>query len=339
MSTQTGVGVSHIRNPVKATEEAVASAMSEAGLDEAPDLVMMFATTSYEQQTLVDAVRTLTNDAILVGCSGPGIIAKGIGDEGPFSLIVGVREAGNDTYSPVDESSEMFVGLGAMARMASSAINNIIRHDELLTSKIHLEERVLERTAEIERSKELLEQAVARQNVFLDNALVGILMMQNSKVAGANKRFCEMFGYEDEGEVLVLESTHFYPTQEAHDQMAKRVFTDMVRGDPIQVEVVLKRKDGSSFWGRIAARFIDTADISKGSIWILSDITDEVKSKEELEKQRSLLDAFVTYSPSVVFIKDREGMYLLTNSVFEELFHLPPVAPLERPTSISTKKR
>ncbi len=87
MSIQAGVGMSHHRNPMVAGQEAAKKALEAAGIDK-PDFVFLFATTSYNQEALLHAVRKATHGAPLCGCSGEGVIAMGEADESNFSVGV-----------------------------------------------------------------------------------------------------------------------------------------------------------------------------------------------------------------------------------------------------------
>lgn len=88
MNTKTGVGVSHHRNPKVAAKEALQKALADGNITNKPDFVFMFATVGYNQQHLVDTIAQLTDNAPLAGCSGEGIIAQKVADEGNFSVVI-----------------------------------------------------------------------------------------------------------------------------------------------------------------------------------------------------------------------------------------------------------
>jgi len=93
MGTQTGVGVSHHRNPRRAGAEAASSALQAAGVAQ-PDFVFVFAAVGYQQAVLLEAVREVTQYAPLCGCSGEGIIVQDKHDESSF--VVGVMVVRSD---------------------------------------------------------------------------------------------------------------------------------------------------------------------------------------------------------------------------------------------------
>ena len=55
---------------------------------------------------------------------------------------------------------------------------------------------------------------------------------------------------------------------------------------------------------------------------VVRDITERRRAEEALREGTMLLQAILDHSPAMVFLKDTEGRYLLTNRRFEQAFHL-----------------
>jgi hypothetical protein len=87
MATKAGVGMSYHHNPNVAGREAAEQALEKAGV-ERPDLVFMFGSMGYDQQSLVRVVRETTGGAPLTGCSAQGTINGDDADESGFSVVV-----------------------------------------------------------------------------------------------------------------------------------------------------------------------------------------------------------------------------------------------------------
>jgi hypothetical protein len=87
MTIKAGVGMSRHHNPNVAGREAAEQALEEAGISK-PDFVFMFASSSYDQHSLVRAVRETTGGAPLSGCSAEGTINGDEADESNFSVVV-----------------------------------------------------------------------------------------------------------------------------------------------------------------------------------------------------------------------------------------------------------
>ena len=87
MATKAGVGMSRHHNPNVAGREAAEQALEKAEVSK-PDFVVMFASTGYDQHSLVRAVRETTGGAPLSGCSVEGTIDGEDTDESNFSVVV-----------------------------------------------------------------------------------------------------------------------------------------------------------------------------------------------------------------------------------------------------------
>lgn len=85
MTTKAGSGFSHKRDPKEAAKEAVTRAMKSAGVSEC-DFIMFFSTVGYDQKALVKAIRKLTKNAQLAGCTGEGVISFDFINETPTAL-------------------------------------------------------------------------------------------------------------------------------------------------------------------------------------------------------------------------------------------------------------
>jgi hypothetical protein len=87
MTTKAGVGTSHDHNPNVAGREAAGQALKKAGIVK-PDFVFMFASISYDQHSLLRAVREATGGAPLTGCSAEGTIDGDEADESNYSVLI-----------------------------------------------------------------------------------------------------------------------------------------------------------------------------------------------------------------------------------------------------------
>lgn len=87
MATSVGVGHSFQKNPVDAGREAARQALEQARIVR-PDFVFVFATVGYNQQLLIQSIREATSNAPLSGCSGEGVITRGVAAETNFAVCV-----------------------------------------------------------------------------------------------------------------------------------------------------------------------------------------------------------------------------------------------------------
>jgi hypothetical protein len=86
MATRAGVGFSTRRDATEAGRAAAGQAVG--AIDGEPDLLLVFATAGYDQPAVVRAAHGVAPRAALSGCSGEGIIAGSVTDEGDRSVGV-----------------------------------------------------------------------------------------------------------------------------------------------------------------------------------------------------------------------------------------------------------
>lgn len=87
MATQAGVGKSTNKKGAEAGREAAQAAMAQLG-GAKPDMVLVFATTGYDQTALLQGVIDVTGEAPLSGCSAEGVITQQGSDESSHAVSV-----------------------------------------------------------------------------------------------------------------------------------------------------------------------------------------------------------------------------------------------------------
>lgn len=134
-------------------------------------------------------------------------------------------------------------------------------------------------------TQDQLQRTLHQEQVILDNALSGILFVKDRKVLRSNQRASEIFGYENIQE-LVGQSTEFmFENHEKFLAVGELAYGSFGQGESYSEEMWLKRRDGSTFWGHIQGRALDTADpIGGGAVWIVSDLT-ERKAMDRMKEE------------------------------------------------------
>ena len=124
---------------------------------------------------------------------------------------------------------------------------------------------------------------------ILDNASLGITFTRKRRFLHCNQRFSEMFGWCSEE--LSRHSTEIlYPSKEAYEELSSRARPILGSGQRLDLEVLMKKRDGSTFWCRVLAKAIDPQDYKKGTIYITEDITERKNAQEALLRARDELE-------------------------------------------------
>lgn len=129
--------------------------------------------------------------------------------------------------------------------------------------------------------KQELADTLLQLRTILDNAQVGIAYLQEGKVNWINRRMEEMFGYKL-AEISEKSPELFYPTQEDYAQIGEQSFSVLSQGKPFEIEHLMKRKNGRTFWCHMRGVAVDTRNIVKGSIWTLMDIDSRKAAEQQL---------------------------------------------------------
>src|SRR5437016_759900 len=153
-----------------------------------------------------------------------------------------------------------------------------------------LEQRVADRTAELEASTVRLRESEESFRAIFENAGIGISVLdQEARMLRANTTMQEMFGYS-EGEALNMAlSALTHPDDVLSDREA---FQDVCAGrlDRYQIEKRYYRQDRQLLWGRFTATSIkDPAGQPQYVIGMLEDITERKRAEEELQRRATEL--------------------------------------------------
>ena len=159
--------------------------------------------------------------------------------------------------------------------------------------------------SDVQRSQRALRKTLLEQQAILENAAVGILFGKDGRIVECNIRCAEMLGYSRE-ELEGAPSGILYPSEADFLKLGREAGPPLAQGLPFKTELVLRRKDGSTFWARLFGRAIDTIHTSEGAVWIVEDINehrvDEQKLRRALIEQKAILD---NASIGILFSKGR----------------------------------
>ena len=129
MTLLASVGKSKNHLPAVAAQEACEGALTNLAEGEAPGLAIVFATTGYDQQELLSAIRNVIGaDVPMTGCSAEGVITTGAGDESSHVLAVMLFHASLgrfDTFSCGNVAEDS----AAAGQVLAQAVNDRLRPD------------------------------------------------------------------------------------------------------------------------------------------------------------------------------------------------------------------
>jgi len=215
-----------------------------------------------------------------------------------------------------------------------------------------LEHRIAERTAELVQANQQLKQEIEERKrteaelkqtkEYLENVIansvdaIGIVD-RHGKFILWNRRAAEIYGYQLE-ELADKTAFELYADPDELDRMLGRLRHD---GVVREFEILMKKKDGAIVPMDISISLLkDDQGRTIGSVCLARDLSERKKAEAALKyaqaelrryssdlerqvrEQTREINSILRYTPSVVYIKDREGRYTLVNSRYEELFKI-----------------
>ena len=156
------------------------------------------------------------------------------------------------------------------------------------------------------RVEEALQESEERYRAIVSQSIVGMVRGNlQGRLVFANKRFCEMLGY-DETELIRKEASALtYPDDRAQNM---KLFRRMIAtGEPYQWEKRFLRKDGSILWADVSASpVLDETGKMQAAVAVIIDISDRKKAEAELEDAAQFLEARVREQTEELRIANKE---------------------------------
>ncbi|MHB0926233.1 MAG: bifunctional diguanylate cyclase/phosphodiesterase [Gallionellaceae bacterium] len=182
-----------------------------------------------------------------------------------------------------DSFNEMADGFSALLKVSRE--NEARLHD----LSIHLEERVKERTIELESAQQLTESLLRRNQVLMLTSMDGIHVMDmQGDILAANDAFCRMLGYTQK-EVSGLNVADWDAQWPIEELQAK--FRELI-GKSAMFETLWRRKDGTLINAEISAFGVEL----EGQNFIYAsgrDITGRKQAEAVLKRHKLVIDTAI----------------------------------------------
>ncbi len=184
---------------------------------------------------------------------------------------------------------------------------------------------------ERKKEQEAMRVASAEQATMFEAATLGIAFFKNTVIVRCNSQFDALF-HSERGAQIGQSSRAWYGSEEEFATSLKEVYDQLSTGATYQREQELLRVDGTRFWCELSGAAIDPADLSKGSVWMLTDITARKAAERALADERGRLLQILESSPVGVAISSEDGMLVFANHQMTRLLGLSTQDLLARNT-------
>ncbi|MGB0713097.1 MAG: PAS domain S-box protein, partial [Gammaproteobacteria bacterium] len=169
---------------------------------------------------------------------------------------------------------------------------------------------------EVRRASERIQEGEARLRAIFDNANVGIMLLTGYRMLeAANVRLAEIFGYDSPEQMYGISMLELHLSEARFREFGEKYYEPLRQREQIHVEYQLKRRNGRAVWCLLSGAALDEAkpaDLSRGVIWTVDDITRRKAKEAQLEwANRDLAEehALFTTGPTMVFRWGPEAGY------------------------------
>jgi len=174
---------------------------------------------------------------------------------------------------------------------------------------------------ERKRDQDAMRLASAEQTSMFEAATLGIVFFKNSVIVRCNSRFDALF-HSERGAQIGQSPRAWYDSEEDFSQTLKEVYEQLSTGATYHNERELLRLDGTRFWCELSGAAVDHTDLSKGSVWMLTDITARKAGERALGDERARLLQILESSPVGVAISSEDGTLVFANHQMTQLMGL-----------------
>ena len=150
-----------------------------------------------------------------------------------------------------------------------------------------------------------LNMAVPELLAIFNHAPVGIVFVREGLLERCNRRFCDLLGYTED-EVFGQRARVLYESEADYDRLRHWAREALLAGDPFDIELPMRRRDGSLLHCRLHAAAIDQENPRAGTVWIVEDLEEQTRIKDELwDTRRDLEATFAAAHVGIMLLRDR----------------------------------
>lgn len=244
----------------------------------------MFCTTLHDKQGVsLEPYYVSRDDYLKVG----GAVARAVAVGKTFTEEVRMRRA---------DGSMFWVHLSGKAVNPSDLSRGTVWVVMDISKRRELEDRLRDKTAE--------------QETILQSTQIGIAHTIVREHQWVNRTLAEMLGATSEGLIGKSLRNHF-PDEAAFLALTKEADPIIARGEAYGGECLLQRADGDIFPVQIFIKAVDPADLSKGEIWTVMDLTEQHRLEGELQRtsrERELI--LKSTLVGIIYSRDRHNQWV-----------------------------
>jgi diguanylate cyclase len=120
-----------------------------------------------------------------------------------------------------------------------------------------------------------------RLEAVLEHAEVGIALSRDGRFELVSRQLCHIFRC-DPPQLIGQATSSIHASPDAYQAFSERALPDFMAKGAFDGELELMRSGGERFWAHMRGRAVTPGDRSKGTIWIIEDVTEAHAQRERL---------------------------------------------------------
>jgi PAS domain S-box-containing protein len=207
--------------------------------------------------------------------------------------------------------------IGVINVYVNDGYTNNKEDEDFLTAIANMLAGVLERKRaeeELNKTLDLMQETFSSLNEAV------LLVDTNTRlIYDCNITAETMFGYNREE--LIGKNTEFlHVNEDTSRTFGEKVLAQLESSDHFEFDFKMKRRNGEIFQTEHYGRPIIHDQTFHSVVSVIRDITGRKRAEEALRESESLLHTLVQTIPDLIWLKDKDGVYLSCNTMFERLF-------------------
>ncbi len=168
-----------------------------------------------------------------------------------------------------------------------------------------------------------LKQTLSEREIILQSSILGIAFLnEKGRIHWANEALEQILGKlkrQEAGESL----EHFYPSREHYLRTGAAAAKAVAEGHAFETELQLKRPDGTLFWAYLSGRSVEAGNLSKGTVWVVMDITTRRQLEDDLRRKTAEQEAILK-STVVGITSSNPEVHTWVNDTFAHMLGYNP---------------
>lgn len=264
----------------------------------------IFVSTQIQSEYKVDALQKIMNERGTQTLIVAPLIVK--------DQVIGT--IGLDSLESRDVTAEERDIVSLVMGAITQALENARLYQALEAEKDRLEQRVLERTADLARARTSVES-------ILESSSDAILMVSPDGVIHRSNYALNAL-YAPKGGIMTPGSFYDLVQEEEHFAIQMTMQRVLQNRQPERVELTGLRADGSSFYAQVSISALNHLETTatQGLVIIIRDVSDQKRAEAEVRLTRDQLRAFIDFSRSGIVLTDSDNQVIAANALGRSVF-------------------